>query len=222
MDISALFKITHGVYLIGVKDPDGRMCGCIVDALLQATYTPLGIELCTNKNSYTTKCIQNAREFTVSILPTDADPKIIAKFGLNSAKDINKWENVEHKLLGDLPVLKDCLSTFKVKVFHNLELSTHMLWSCEVVETENVRDGIPMTYGFYREHIAELATRAQNGEDVAPYTENIQPKEEPKNEATYVCGVCGYTYDGDVPFEDLPDDWVCPNCGMKKEVFSKA
>lgn len=21
------------------------------------------------------------------------------------------------------------------------------------------------------------------------------------------------------PFEDLPDDWVCPICGMGKEVF---
>ena len=47
----------------------------------------------------------------------------------------------------------------------------------------------------------------------------------------YVCDVCGYVYDpkkGDpdhdvapgTPFEDLPDDWVCPECGVKKEQFS--
>jgi len=47
----------------------------------------------------------------------------------------------------------------------------------------------------------------------------------------YVCDVCGYVYDpenGDpdngVPpgtaFEDLPDEWVCPLCGMGKEVFN--
>lgn len=46
----------------------------------------------------------------------------------------------------------------------------------------------------------------------------------------YVCEPCGYEYDpaiGDpdngvapgTPFEDLPDDWVCPICGMGKEVF---
>ncbi|MCP4646814.1 MAG: rubredoxin, partial [bacterium] len=23
------------------------------------------------------------------------------------------------------------------------------------------------------------------------------------------------------PFEDLPDDWVCPQCGSGKEVFEK-
>ena len=47
----------------------------------------------------------------------------------------------------------------------------------------------------------------------------------------YVCDVCGYVYDpeagdpdGDVAagtaFEDLPDDWVCPECGVDKDSFS--
>lgn len=48
----------------------------------------------------------------------------------------------------------------------------------------------------------------------------------------YVCLVCGYVYDpekGDpdsgidpgTAFEDLPDDWVCPECGVGKENFEK-
>ena len=48
----------------------------------------------------------------------------------------------------------------------------------------------------------------------------------------YECEPCGYIYDeasGDpdngiapgTKFEDLPDDWVCPLCGMGKEVFSE-
>jgi rubredoxin len=43
---------------------------------------------------------------------------------------------------------------------------------------------------------------------------------------------CGYIYDpmeGDIennipaetPFEDLPDDWVCPLCGAEKQYFEK-
>ncbi|HET6474885.1 MAG TPA: rubredoxin [Thermoleophilia bacterium] len=46
----------------------------------------------------------------------------------------------------------------------------------------------------------------------------------------YVCTVCDYVYDpalGDpdngIPagtaFEDLPEDWVCPDCGVEKEEF---
>ncbi len=48
----------------------------------------------------------------------------------------------------------------------------------------------------------------------------------------YECTVCGYIYDpeeGDpeggieqgTPFEDLPDDWICPACGASKEEFEK-
>jgi rubredoxin len=44
------------------------------------------------------------------------------------------------------------------------------------------------------------------------------------------CQVCGYIYnpetgdpDNDIdpgtPFEDLPDDWVCPECGADKDQF---
>ena len=49
----------------------------------------------------------------------------------------------------------------------------------------------------------------------------------------YVCGVCGYVYDpeaGDekggiapgTPFEDLPEDFECPLCGVGKDSFSEA
>jgi rubredoxin len=48
----------------------------------------------------------------------------------------------------------------------------------------------------------------------------------------YMCTVCGYIYDpeeGDpdggiepgTAFEDLPDDWVCPMCGVGKDEFEK-
>ena len=38
----------------------------------------------------------------------------------------------------------------------------------------------------------------------------------------YVCSVCGYESDEDaegVKFEDLPEDWACPLCGVGKENF---
>ena len=43
--------------------------------------------------------------------------------------------------------------------------------------------------------------------------------------ANYVCEVCGYEYDpkdhDGVAFEDLPDDWTCPVCGVSKDQFVK-
>lgn len=37
----------------------------------------------------------------------------------------------------------------------------------------------------------------------------------------YVCDVCGYVYDGDAPFDQLPEDWVCPLCGVGKDEFTE-
>lgn len=49
----------------------------------------------------------------------------------------------------------------------------------------------------------------------------------------YICTVCGYIYDpaiGDpehgigkgTAFQDLPNSWVCPECGAGKDMFEKA
>ena len=41
----------------------------------------------------------------------------------------------------------------------------------------------------------------------------------------YVCSVCGYEYDpaenDNVPFDQLPDDWTCPVCGVSKDQFEQ-
>jgi len=42
----------------------------------------------------------------------------------------------------------------------------------------------------------------------------------------YVCKVCGYVYDpaenDNVSFNDLPEDYACPLCGVSKDEFEKA
>ena len=53
------------------------------------------------------------------------------------------------------------------------------------------------------------------------------------NMQKYICGACGYVYDpeaGDpdngiapgTAWEDIPDDWVCPLCGVGKDEFFEA
>jgi rubredoxin len=49
----------------------------------------------------------------------------------------------------------------------------------------------------------------------------------------FICTICGYVYDpaeGDMAsgvapgtaFDDLPDEWVCPDCGVGKDMFEAA
>ncbi|ABL64284.1 rubredoxin [Chlorobium phaeobacteroides] len=46
----------------------------------------------------------------------------------------------------------------------------------------------------------------------------------------WVCVPCGYVYDPEIgdpdsgvepgtPFENIPDDWCCPVCGVDKSLF---
>ena len=46
----------------------------------------------------------------------------------------------------------------------------------------------------------------------------------------YICDICGYVYDPEIgdpdngiepgtAFDELPDTWVCPLCGVSKEDF---
>ena len=65
--------------------------------------------------------------------------------------------------------------------------------------------------------------------------EKIEPENKQHKEETtmkYVCQVCGYVYDealGDpdngiaagTKWEDLPEDFVCPLCGVGKDSFSE-
>jgi len=50
--------------------------------------------------------------------------------------------------------------------------------------------------------------------------------------AKWKCTACEYVYDpakgdtdGGIPpgtaFEDLPDDWICPVCGVPKDMFEE-
>lgn len=84
-----------------------------------------------------------------------------------------------------------------------------------------------MTYAYYHEIKGGKAPKT------APTYNKGANKKETKKMKKYVCTVCGYVYEpekGDpdsgikpgTPFEQLPDDWVCPVCGADKSAFELA
>ncbi len=77
----------------------------------------------------------------------------------------------------------------------------------------------------YVKERAALCWKSNSGGNPLPIPERNEQMQK------FVCQVCDYVYDptvGDpesgiragVAFEDLPDDWVCPLCGIGKEAFS--
>ena len=215
MDISALYKISHGMYVLGTKI-NGKNAGCIVDALVQSTNSPVPtIILCSVKENQTNEAIKQTGAFTVSILGKDVAPFIVGNFGFQSGRTADKWANVEHAFAEDLPVLKNAIAHMRCKVTEIKELTTHTAFFCEVIDAwqgeENQSD--ILTYGEYQQNMKEKTRQAFIDFQNDGKTSEQLPK--------WTCLICGYVYDGEIPFEELPESWCCPVCGAPKNTFKK-
>lgn len=81
-------------------------------------------------------------------------------------------------------------------------------------------------------HITDISeTWTANTVEIAVEEETLTEKTRKKMDR-YVCIPCGWVYDpeeGDpengvapgTPFEEIPDEWLCPACGVGKEYFEK-
>lgn len=212
MDETALFKISYGLYVLGSKI-DGKNAGCIVDAFIQSTVSPVPtVILCSIQANQSNEAIKQTGEFTISILDKDVDPFVIGNFGFQSGRTTDKWANVPFRTVDGLPVLEKAASYLRCKVTDAKELSTHTAFFCEVVDAWQ-GSGEPLIYGDYQKN---MKTKTMEAFQAFRNTGKV-PSQEPK----WVCTVCGYVYDGEIPFEELPSDWKCPICGMPKSVFVK-
>lgn len=149
MDNTALFNISYGLYVVGTKI-DGKHAGCIVDAFIQSTSSPVPtVILCSINTNQTNAAIKQTKEFMVSILGTDVDPFVIGNFGFQSGRDADKWANVPFELVDDLPVLQKAVAYLRCRVTDTKELSTHTVFFCEVIDASK-GEGQPLIYGNYQ------------------------------------------------------------------------
>jgi len=117
-------------------------------------------------------------------------------------------------------------------VIKKVDVGTHTLFIGKIVNAGNIKKGIPLTYSYYHQIKKGISPKA--APTYIPQSGEKLPEEKDKKEfnkmAKFKCTVCGYIYDpekGDsesgikpgTPFESLPDDWVCPICGVGKDEF---
>ena len=150
MDENALFKLTHGLYVLGACEPGGRYVGSIVDAVMQVANRPLVLALSCNNNSYTKECIEKTGEFSLSVIGKGVAPLVIANFGFQSSRNVKKWDNVEADIKDGLPYLKDCTAVLKAKVISKQVFSSNTMFAAEVVDGECRKGEEALTYADYR------------------------------------------------------------------------
>ena len=233
MDKTALFKLSYGLYVIGVKNENSKFGGCIVDALGQiSSGTPARISVSCMKNNNTPAMIQKNGEFTVSVLGENVNPFVVSCFGFQSSKDVDKWQYINHKVVDGLPVIDDSIAYLRCKVESVNEYDTHILFIATVEDAWNGIDAAPQLYAEYHTKLKSRAAAAFSefkatgkapvfNSQPSEENEDIKDKAASSNSDKWVCPLCGYIYDGETPFEELSDDWVCPLCGAPKNLFEK-
>ena len=147
----------------------------------------------------------------------NSDPGLIGTFGFQSGKDVNKFDGVEAIENEGLSVVADACGYVVCKVINKMETATHTVFLGEVIAADVLKEEPAMTYAYY--HKVVKGKSPKNAPTYIP-EEKAEVKEEAKLEK-WVCGICGYVYDGETPFEELPEDFTCPWCKQPKSLFNK-
>jgi flavin reductase (DIM6/NTAB) family NADH-FMN oxidoreductase RutF/rubredoxin len=233
IDFSAFFTLSYGLYLI-CSEYEGQKSGYIGNTGFQLTSSPSTLSISCNKENYTCDIIRKRKLFSLSVLQRDLDITIIQDFGFKSSSNFDKFG--KHRIksgISGIPIVTEyCVADFECIVINEVDCGTHVLFIGEVLHSERLNDEPSLTYDYYHQHYKMMAPK-NAPTYIAPELlleerkELILPNSVPSE---YICTICGYTYnpqDGDpangipsgTPFEELPDDYVCPVCRAGKEFF---
>ena len=185
--MSAIFKLTYGLFVLSAKDGD-KDNGCIINTALQVTDSPLQLSITLSKANYTHDMIKNTGKFNLSVLSQEAPFSIFQHFGMQSGKDVNKFDGEVLRTSNGIAYVEEATNAvLSVDVNKTVDVGTHTIFIGEVTEEKILSDVPSASYQYYFDH--------------------IKPKPEQKKKG-YVCKICGYVYEGD----ELPEDFICPVC----------
>lgn len=215
MDLKVLNDISYGMFVITTKKDDKNI-GCFINTVMQITSKNPVIAISLNKENYTNEILKQTKRCAISILSEKTDPDVISKFGYFSSKNIDKFENRNYQNIDNLPVILEDICGYMIgEVINIIDVETHDIFLIRIQKAKKISDEIPMTYKYYHEKLKGKAPKK------APtyQEENTESKAN-----RYKCSICGYIYDDSkekIKFEDLPDNWTCPMCGVGKDKFIK-
>ena len=187
-DMTALFNIGYGLYVITCNDGQ-KDNGLIVNTVTQVTNTPNRLAVTINKENYSHHVIRQTGKMNINCLTVDAPFKVFETFGFQSGRNVDKFKDCT-PLRSDngLVFLPRYINSFMSLVVEQyVDLGTHGMFICSISEARVLSDRETMTYTYYHQH--------------------VKPKPRTDGVKGYVCTICGYVHEG-----ELPEDFVCPLC----------
>ena len=156
----AFENLSYGLYILTSRNED-RLNGQIVNTVIQVTSEPPRVAVIINKKNLTHEYISQSRLFGVSVLEEVAPLTFFGPFGFRSGRDYDKLSKVQFKegTTGCPLVTQYTLSVLEAKVIERIDVGTHTVFIGDVVSSEVLKEGAPLTYHYYRENLKGKPSR---------------------------------------------------------------
>jgi len=154
LDRRAFRDLSYGLYIVTSRDKE-RLNGQIVNTVIQVTSDPARVAVIINKKNLTHEFILKSKSFGVSVLEESAPMTFFGPFGFRSGRDFDKFAKVEFKegITGCPLVTEHALSCLEAEVFEEIDLGSHTVFIGNVVNSEVLTTGRPLTYRYYHENL---------------------------------------------------------------------
>lgn len=195
----AMYKLTYGLFVLTTTDGE-KQNGCIVNTVSMITDNPKRITVFVNKANYTEELLRKTGVFNVSVLTEQTPFEIFKQFGFASGRDTDKLANTAYpKTENGLYYIPEYANAvLSGKVIDAYDYGTHTLFVAEVTEGKVLSSEKSVSYEYYLSNIKP------------------KPQAEKSNTEKWVCKICGYVHEG-----EMPDDFICPWCKHPKEDFER-
>ena len=154
LDRRVFRDLSYGLYIVTSKDGD-KLNGQIVNTVIQVTSEPPRVAVIINKKNLTHEFIMSSKVFAAMVLDEKVSMVFLGPFGFRSGRDVNKFEKVAFRIgsTGSPIVTENTLSMIEASVSDHIDLGSHTIFLGDVVNSEVLNSGTPLTYKHYHEHL---------------------------------------------------------------------
>lgn len=144
--------LSYGLYIVTSVHED-RLNGQVVNTVIQVTSEPPRVAVIINKKNLTHEFILKSKLFSASVLEESTPMIFLGPFGFRSGRDVDKFTKVAFKKgTTGCPLITDhALSVLEAEVIDQIDLGTHTIFIGNVVNSEILKQGRPLTYQYYHQ-----------------------------------------------------------------------
>jgi len=154
LDFRVFRDLSYGLYIVTSKEGE-KINGQVVNTVIQVTSDPPRVAVIINKNNLTHEFIMKSKVFAAMVLDENVPMVFLGPFGFRSGRDLNKFEKAVYKIgtTGSPIITDNTLSMIEAEVIDDIDLGTHTIFVGDVMNSEVLKQGTPLTYKHYHQHL---------------------------------------------------------------------